>query len=68
MYNGLYVQVSAEGVASEWRVWPLVGLRVPLNATLEPMLTLYNPTDTTIQVREVLLPDILPRFTIYNPA
>lgn len=38
------------GVASEWRVWPLVGLRVPLNATLEPLLTLYNPTDTTIQV------------------
>lgn len=44
------LQVSAVGVASEYRVWPLVGLRVPLNATLRPRLTLYNPTDTTIQV------------------
>ncbi|KAL0879143.1 hypothetical protein ABMA27_002938 [Loxostege sticticalis] len=45
--------VSAEGVASEWGVWPLVGLRVPHNATLDPVLTLYNPTDKHIQVREV---------------
>lgn len=44
------MQVSAVGVASEWRVWPLVALRVPHNATLQPLLTLYNPTDTTIQV------------------
>ncbi|CAH2056001.1 unnamed protein product, partial [Iphiclides podalirius] len=45
--------VSAVGVASEYDVWPLVGVRVPANASVEPMLTLYNPTDTTIQVREV---------------
>ncbi|KAL4704741.1 hypothetical protein ACJJTC_000065 [Scirpophaga incertulas] len=46
-------QVSAEGVASEWDVWPLLGLRVPLNATYEPLLTLYNPTARTVQVQEV---------------
>ncbi|XP_069362229.1 transmembrane protein 131 homolog isoform X2 [Maniola hyperantus] len=45
--------VSAVGVASQYGVWPLVGLRVPLNASVEPELTLYNPTDTTIQVSEV---------------
>ncbi|CAK1542781.1 unnamed protein product [Leptosia nina] len=45
--------VSAIGVASEYDVWPLVGLRVPHNATVEPELTLYNPTDKTIQVSEV---------------
>ncbi|XP_028164624.1 transmembrane protein 131 homolog [Ostrinia furnacalis] len=45
--------VSAEGVASAWGVWPLVGLRVPHNATLDPVLTLYNPTDKPVQVREV---------------
>ncbi|KAL4704719.1 hypothetical protein ACJJTC_012476 [Scirpophaga incertulas] len=43
-------QVSAEGVASEWDVWPLLGLRVPLNATYEPLLTLYNPTARTVQM------------------
>ncbi|XP_028036952.1 transmembrane protein 131 [Bombyx mandarina] len=43
--------VSAEGVASEWGVWPLVGVRVPLNATVEPLLTLYNPTAHPVQVR-----------------
>ncbi|XP_052752753.1 uncharacterized protein LOC113521086 isoform X2 [Galleria mellonella] len=41
--------VSAEGVASEWDVWPLIGIRVPLNATVDPLLTMYNPTDQTIQ-------------------
>ncbi|CAB3242148.1 unnamed protein product [Arctia plantaginis] len=45
--------VSAVGVASEWGVWPLVGVRVPLNATVEPLLTMHNPTDQTIQVSEV---------------
>lgn len=45
--------VSAEGVASEWGVWPLVGVRVPLNATVEPLLTLYNPTAHPVQVTEV---------------
>ncbi|XP_035442751.2 LOW QUALITY PROTEIN: transmembrane protein 131 [Spodoptera frugiperda] len=45
--------VSAVGVASEWGVWPLLGLRVPLNATVEPLLTLYNPTDSAVQVSEV---------------
>lgn len=44
------VQVSAVGVASEWGVWPLLGVRVPHNATVEPLLTLHNPTDQTIQV------------------
>ncbi|XP_049697559.2 transmembrane protein 131 [Helicoverpa armigera] len=45
--------VSAEGVASQWGVWPLLGVRVPLNASVEPLLTLHNPTDHTIQVSEV---------------
>ncbi|XP_045530149.1 transmembrane protein 131 [Pieris brassicae] len=45
--------VSAIGVASEYDVWPLVGLRVPHNASVEPELTLYNPTDKNIQVSEV---------------
>ncbi|KAJ0172844.1 hypothetical protein K1T71_011983 [Dendrolimus kikuchii] len=45
--------VSAVGVASEWGVWPLVGVRVPLNASVEPLLTMHNPTHHTIQVSEV---------------
>lgn len=52
-------QVSAEGVASEWGVWPLVGLRVPHNATLDPVLTLYNPTDKHIQVLLLFLTNVV---------
>lgn len=43
-------QVTAEGVASEFDVWPLVGVRVPHNASVAPLLTMHNPTDHTIQV------------------
>ncbi|KPJ14691.1 Transmembrane protein 131-like [Papilio machaon] len=42
--------VSAVGVASEYEVWPLVGVRVPANASVEPVLSLHNPTDHVIQV------------------
>ncbi|CAH0397240.1 unnamed protein product [Chilo suppressalis] len=45
--------VHATGVASEWGVWPLVGLRVPHDASLEPLLELHNPTDQPVQVKEV---------------
>ncbi|XP_045539410.1 transmembrane protein 131 homolog [Papilio machaon] len=45
--------VSAVGVASEYEVWPLVGVRVPANASVEPVLSLHNPTDHVIQVTEV---------------
>lgn len=46
--------MSAVGVASEWGVWPLVGVRVPLNASVEPLLTMHNPTHHTIQVHDRL--------------
>nr|XP_032522836.1 transmembrane protein 131 [Danaus plexippus plexippus] len=45
--------VSAVGVASEYDVWPLVGLRVPMNASVEAELRFHNPTDATVQVSEV---------------
>ncbi|XP_049878272.1 transmembrane protein 131 [Pectinophora gossypiella] len=47
------LQVSAEGVASDWGVWPLLALRVPSNASLSPLLTLRNPTPHPVQVSEV---------------
>ncbi|XP_063384759.1 uncharacterized protein LOC134670874 [Cydia fagiglandana] len=45
--------VSAIGVASEWALWPLVGVRVPHNATLRPLLHMHNPTDHPVQVMEM---------------
>ncbi|KAF9417505.1 hypothetical protein HW555_005428, partial [Spodoptera exigua] len=45
--------VSAVGVASEWGLWPLLGLRVPQNASVEPLVVLHNPTDSEVQVSEV---------------
>ncbi|XP_061716804.1 transmembrane protein 131 isoform X1 [Cydia pomonella] len=45
--------VSAIGVASDWALWPLVGVRVPHNATLRPLLHMHNPTDHPVQVMEM---------------
>lgn len=45
--------VSATGLPSDWGLWPLVGLRVPQNATLQAHLRLSNPTAAWVQVQEV---------------
>lgn len=45
--------VSAMGVPSGWGLWPLVGLRVPHNATVKAHVRLTNPTAEWVQVREV---------------
>lgn len=43
-------RVSAFGEASPFRVRPLIGARVPLNASFASLIYIYNPFSTPLQV------------------
>ena len=43
-------RVSAIGEASPFRVRPLIGARVPLNASFASLIYIYNPFSTPLQV------------------
>uniref|UniRef100_A0A4Y0BF17 TMEM131_like domain-containing protein n=1 Tax=Anopheles funestus TaxID=62324 RepID=A0A4Y0BF17_ANOFN len=52
-FGMLRYPVQGEGIECPYRLRPLVGLQAPLNATLSPEITLYNPHDTPLQIVEV---------------
>ena len=49
----LCVQVQGVGVPNPFRMRPLLGAKIPLNATYSPLITMYNPFETTLQVLKV---------------
>ncbi|RWS31127.1 transmembrane protein 131-like isoform X4 [Leptotrombidium deliense] len=46
-------QVSAIGVANPYRLRPLVGAKVPLNSSYSPVIHIYNPHSSTLQLTEM---------------
>lgn len=43
-------EVTAVGAPNEYRVWPVLVLRVPANGTAETTITLHNPDDEPLQL------------------
>lgn len=46
-------ELEGKGTECPYRLTPLVGLRVPFNATLSPEISMYNPHSTPLQIIEV---------------
>jgi hypothetical protein len=46
-------KVQGVGVPNPFRMRPLLGAKIPLNATYSPLITMYNPFETTLQITEM---------------
>lgn len=46
-------KVMGTGISNPFRLRPLKGARIPINATYSPSISMYNPYNTTLQILEV---------------
>lgn len=44
------IQVSGVGVQNPYRIRPFLGAKVPVNSSFSPVISMYNPHGTLLQV------------------
>jgi len=44
------LQVSGVGIQNPYRIRPFLGAKVPVNSSFSPVISMYNPHGTVLQV------------------
>jgi hypothetical protein len=51
--GGFLYQINAQGVANPYRLHPFLTAKLPTGQTYSPPIQVYNPHETTLQIKEV---------------
>lgn len=64
--NIFYLQVFGVGIPNPYRIRPFLGAKLPINASFSPLISLYNPHSSTLQVLNNACHNVY-NYGMYNP-